>query len=82
MFDLYFAPCKDIRIPESGKFLLVDPESGKILLMESGIQGFGIRNTVSIPLRNEILNPSSPGKDWNPVPGIQNPFNGFQNCIR
>ena len=42
MFDSYFAPCKGIRIPEFGKFLLVDPESGKILLMESGIKGFGI----------------------------------------
>ena len=30
-----FAPCKAIRIPESGK----------ILLGESGILGFGIRNT-------------------------------------
>ena len=29
-----------IRIPESGKFFLV----GKILLVESGIQGFGIQN--------------------------------------
>ena len=49
MFDLYFAPCKDIRIPESGKLLLVDPESGKILLMESGIQGFGIQNRAQVP---------------------------------
>ena len=56
MFDLYFAPCKDIRIPESGKFLLVDPESGKILLMESGIQGFGIQNRAQVAhkLENEI----------------------------
>ena len=46
MFDLYFAPRKGIRIPESGKFLLVDPESEKILLMESAIQGFGIQNRV------------------------------------
>ena len=33
--DSYFAPYKIIRIPESGKFLLV----------ECGILGFGIRNT-------------------------------------
>ena len=30
-----FAPCKEIRIPESMKFMLV----------ESGILGFGIQNT-------------------------------------
>ena len=64
MFDLYFALCKGIRIPESGKFLLVDPESGKSLLMESGIQGFGIQNRV----RNGIQNPSSTEKT-----GIQHP---------
>ena len=37
MFDQYFAPCKGIRIPESGKCLPVD----------SGIQenfAYGIRN--------------------------------------
>ena len=54
--------------------------------MESGIEGFGIQNTVSIPLRNKILNPSSTGKDWNAVPGIQNACNRMQNprmsCIR
>ena len=34
--DVTIAPCKGIRIPESGKFLLV----------ESRILAFGIRNTV------------------------------------
>ena len=30
-------------------FCLKDPESGKILLMESGIQGFGIQNRAQVP---------------------------------
>ena len=41
---IQFAPCKGIRIPESAE----------ILLAESGILGFGIRNTAQgsgIPLR-------------------------------
>ena len=42
------APCNGIPIPESGKFLP----------MESGILGFGIRNTAQ-----EIRNPTN---DWNP----------------
>ena len=35
-----------------------NPETGKILLMESGIPGFGIRNTA-----HGIRNPTN---DWNP----------------
>ena len=34
-----------IRIPESAKFCLCNPESGKILLVESEILVFGIQNT-------------------------------------
>ena len=34
-FDLFVAPCKGMRILESGK----------ILLVESGLLSFGIRNT-------------------------------------
>ena len=30
-------------------FCLWDPESGKILLMEFGIQGFGIQNRAQVP---------------------------------
>ena len=55
---LDFAPCKGTRIPESGKFCLWNQESRKILLLESGILGFGIRNSTQ-----EIWNPTS---DWNP----------------
>ena len=53
MFDYYFAPCKGIRIlaPEI-------PKSGKILLVVSGIQGFGNQNRVQV-LRD-------PNKAWNP----------------
>ena len=54
-WGINFAPCKGIRIPESGKILLL--ESG-IQLKESGIL-----------LRIGIQNPSSTDKDWNQVPG-------------
>ena len=47
MFDLYFAPRKGIRIPESGKFLLVG--SGIRENFASGIQGFGIQNRAQVP---------------------------------
>ena len=40
MFDLYFAPRKGIRIPESGKFLLV---------------GSGIRENFAYGIRNPGL---------------------------
>ena len=48
IYHLNSAPCKGIRNPESGKFLLV----------ESGILGFGIRNTAQ-----GIRNPTNV---WNP----------------
>ena len=44
-------PCEGIRVLESVKFLLV----------ESGILGFGMRNTAQ-----RIRNPT---KDWNPIQG-------------
>ena len=37
---------------------------------KSGTLGFGMRN---INKAHGIQNPSSTGKDWNPVPGIRNP---------
>ena len=58
MFDLYFAPRKGIRIPESGKVLLVGSGIREIFDTESGIQGFGIQNRAQV-LRN-------PTKEWNP----------------
>ena len=65
-------PCEGIRILESAKFLLV----------ESGILGFGIRNTAQ-GIRNPTKdwNPIqvSSRKDWNQVPGIRNPRLGIQN---
>ena len=80
----YFAPCKGIWIPKSGKFFacgirnvanfcLWNPESWAL---ESGIQ----LKKSGIPLTMiGIQNPSSSDKDWNPVPGIQNPRRGIQN---
>ena len=49
MFDLYFAPRKDIRIPESGKLLLVGSGIRENFDIESGIQGFGIQNRAQVP---------------------------------
>ena len=82
----YFAPFKRIWIPKSGKFVacgirnlgnfcLWNPESWAL---ESGIQlkKYGIPLTMI-----GIQNPSSTDKDWNPVPGIQNPRRGIQNPI-
>ena len=54
-----------MRIPESLKFFLLNPESGKNWHVEKGNLGFGIRNTAQ-----KIQNRPS---DWNPVPGIRNP---------
>ena len=57
-------------------------ESVKFLLVESGILGFGIRNTAQ-GIRNPTKdwNPiqGSSRKDWNQVPGIRNPRCGIQN---
>ena len=50
--------------------------------MESGILGFGIRNTaqgIRNPTNDWNQNPSSNDKYGNPVPGIRNPQRGFQN---
>ena len=60
-----------------------NPESQEILLMESGILSFGIRNTdQGIWNPNNDRNPefySFTEKYWNPVPGIRNPQRGIQN---
>ena len=74
---------------ESGKFLLVECEIPEIFLVEFGILGFGIQNTVRgirIALTTRIRNPSSTDKESagirlsrNPVSGIWNPRRGIQN---
>ena len=65
-------PCFSPHVRES-----VIAESGKILLVDSGILGFGIRNTAhkesGIPLAIGIQNPSSTQKDWNPESMAWNP---------
>ena len=73
--------CEVARIPESGKLLLVEYEIRKIssLLVESGILGFGIRNSsqgIQSPA-NDLLtrNPKTSIGPWigNPQGGIKNP---------
>ena len=73
-----FAPSKEIGIPVSGKFLLVESrirENQESWVVESGIQ---LRES-GIPLTIGIQNPSSTDKYWNPVPGIRDPRRGVQN---
>ena len=66
-FKVHIAPCNVIRIPESGKFCLWNPESSENLFLwnckswtwESGIQ----LKKSEIPLTIEIRNPSSTYKE-------------------
>ena len=62
-----------------GVILLLRPEH---LFVESGILGYGIRNTVQGMLNaTDDWNPESKGQltnYWNPVPGIRNPERGIQ----
>ena len=74
MFDLYFAPCKGIRIPESGKFLVIG--SGIRENFAYGIRNPGLWNpeqSSSAPLRNETQNPKKTG--------IQHPESRIQDCL-
>ena len=63
---------KGIRIPQSGKFSLMESESW---VLESGLQ----LKESGIPLTIGIQNPSSTDKYWNPVSGIRNPRCGVHN---
>ena len=69
---MLIAPCKGIRISESGNSCWWNPESWSlecgIRLKESGI-----------PLMIAIQNSSSTDKNWNPVHGIRNPQRGIQS---
>ena len=53
-----FVPCKGFWIPNSGKFLPVESGIHKLLVVKSGIVGFGIQNAAQ-----GIQNPAN---DWNP----------------
>ena len=81
-FKVHITPCKVIRIPESGKFCLWNPNSTvEFVLVELEILDLGIRNSAQ-----EIRNPAN---DWNPeskfhwqgirnsIPGIKNPQRGI-----
>lgn len=66
-----------------GIFFLWNPESGNVLLVEFGILGFGIRNTVQ-GIRNptDDCNPESRFHWQNPVLGNRNPLLRIQNHQR
>ena len=80
---ILFHVLKGIRIPESGKFLLMQYEIQWSVAVESGILASGIWNTAQ-GIRN-------PTRDWNPetnfhwqrnqnpLPGTRNPQYGPQN---
>ena len=69
---------RDQTQTESG-FCIWIPESEKILLVESRILGFGIRNTAQgIQNSTTDYNPE-PKLHWIPVPRIQYPGRGIQN---
>ena len=73
---------RQIRYRNTWNFCLWNLEAQKILLLASGILGFGIRNTaqrIRNPLTIEIQNPTFTDKDWNRVPGIRNPLRGIQS---
>ena len=71
-FTCSIAPCKGIRIPESGNFLLWNPESWAL---ESGMQ----LNESGIPLKIGIQNPIFTFKDWKQESGIWKPWCEMQN---
>ena len=77
---LNFAPSKEIRIPESGKFLFVESgirENQESWVLESGIE---LRES-GIPVTIGIQNPSSTDKYWNPVQsGIHGVESRIQDC--
>ena len=73
---------RESEFPYPGHFCLWNPKSRKFCLwnprswvVESGIQ---FKESV-LPLTIGIQNSSSTDKNWNPVPGIQNPQRGVQN---
>ena len=72
---------KESRFWNTGNFSLWSP--GKFFIVQSGILSIGIQDTTQgiwdAPLTIGLRNPSSTDKDWNPVPGIWNPWHGIQN---
>ena len=87
-FKVHITPCKVIRIPESGKFCLWNPESSENLFLwnwkswtwESGIQ----LKKSEIPLTIEIQNPSSTNKEseiYCLESGIHSVESRIQDCL-
>ena len=87
-FKVHITPCTVIRIPESGKFCLWNPESSENLFVgnwKSRTWAFGIQLKKSgIPLTIKIRNPSSTNKEseiYCPESGIHSVESRIQDCL-
>ena len=85
---VHITPCTVIRIPESGKFCLWNPESSENLFVgnwKSRTWAFGIQLKKSrIPLTIKIRNPSSTNKEseiYCPESGIHSVESRIQDCL-
>ena len=82
---LYLASCKGIRIPESGKFLLMQSEIQRSVAVESGILASGIQLKESgIPLKIGIRKPTFTDKETKihyREPGIHSMESRIQDCV-
>ena len=68
-----FAPCRGIRIPDSGKFSLVDWfRNPGYFALNPGSLGFGFRNTAR-GIRNTVSDWNPDCSTWNPESTAWNP---------
>ena len=74
------APCKGLRTPESGKFLLVESRIREVYLVESGIPGFGIRD-IAQGIQIGIRNPSSTDEE-SEIQYLESGIHGVESRIQ
>ena len=82
-FKVHITPCKVIRIPESEKFCLWNPESSENLFVGNWESGIQLKKS-GIPLTIKIRNPSSTNKEseiYCPESGIHSVESRIQDCL-